>query len=214
MYKRQGNSLVPYAYDPLVTITVMALITVGGLGFFVVVELYRKALLGRKYHLKLHTKIVLIVSGVLVLAGFLFFLALESNNPKTLGAEGLSAGDKVLGAMFQSVTPRTAGYATIPQADLTPASKIATTALMFIGASPSGTGGGIKTTTAVMLLFLVATIVTGKQDTVVMKRRINKDVMMRAITIATLALVFVGVMVTLLSLIHIYAACAPVHRLP
>ncbi|KKI51028.1 TrkH family potassium uptake protein [Christensenella hongkongensis] len=196
-----GNSLVPYAYDPLVTITVMALITVGGLGFFVVVELYRKALLGRKYHLKLHTKIVLIVSGVLVLAGFLFFLALESNNPKTLGAEGLSAGDKVLGAMFQSVTPRTAGYATIPQADLTPASKIATTALMFIGASPSGTGGGIKTTTAVMLLFLVATIVTGKQDTVVMKRRINKDVMMRAITIATLALVFVGVMVTLISIV-------------
>lgn len=193
-----GNSLVSYAYDPLVTITIMSLITVGGLGFFVVVELYRKALLGHRYRLKLHTKIVLITSGILVLSGFLFFLAFEWNNPRTLGADGVSLGDKVLGAMFQSVTPRTAGYATIPQGDLMPASKIATTALMFIGASPSGTGGGIKTTTAVMLLFLVVTIVTGKKDTVVMKRRMNKDVMMRAITIATIAFVFVGLITILL----------------
>ena len=197
-----GTSLIPYAYDPLVTITVMALITVGGLGFFVVVELYRKALLGRKYHLKLHTKIVLITSGILIVAGFLFFLVAEWNNPKTLGAEGLSVGDKVLGAMFQSVTPRTAGYATIPQGDLMPASKIATTALMFIGASPSGTGGGIKTTTALMLLFFVVTVVTGKKDTVVMERRMNKDVMMRAITIATLAFVFVGFITMLLCIIE------------
>ena len=184
----------------------MSLITVGGLGFFVVVELYRKTLLGHKYHLKLHTKIVLITSGVLVLAGFLFFLAFEWNNPRTLGAEGLSTGDKVLGAMFQSVTPRTAGYATIPQGDLMPASKIATTALMFIGASPSGTGGGIKTTTAVMLLFLVANSVTGKKDTVVMKRRMSKDVMMRAITIATIAFVFVGFITMLLCICLLYTS--------
>ena len=83
-----------------------------------------------------------------------------------------------------------------------PASKIATTALMFIGASPSGTGGGIKTTTAVMLLFLVATIVTGKKDTVVMKRRMSKDVMMRAITIATIAFVFVGFITMLLCIVE------------
>ncbi len=195
-----GNSIVSYAYDPLVNITIMLLITFGGLGFFVVVELYRKTMLRRKYHLSLHTKIVLIASGFLVLAGFLFFFAMETNNPKTLGAEGLSTGDKVLASVFQSVTPRTAGFATIPQGDLLPASKIATIVLMFVGASPSGTGGGIKTTTAVMLLFLVVTIVSGKQDTVVMKRRINKQVMMRAITIATLALVFVGLIVTLISI--------------
>ncbi|MEG0382736.1 MAG: potassium transporter TrkG [Christensenella sp.] len=189
-----GNSLMPYATDPLVSLTVMGLITVGGLGFFVVVELYRKTSIGRKYRLSLHTKIVLITSAVLVLGGTLFFFFAEFNNPKTLGAEGMSVGDKLLGASFQSVTTRTAGYATMPQGDMTPASKFATTILMFVGASPSGTGGGIKTTTAVMLLFFITTIVIGKKDTVLMHRRMNKEVMMRAMTIAALAAMFVGVM--------------------
>lgn len=189
-----GNSLVPYAFDPLVSLTVMGLITVGGLGFFVVVELYRKTTLRRKYHLTLHTKIVLIASAILVLGGTLFFFFAESGNPNTLGKEGLSVGDKLLASSFQSVTTRTAGYASIPQGEMTPASKIVSTVLMFIGASPSGTGGGIKTTTAVMLMFLVVTILKGKKDTVVMHRRMNRDVMMRAITLTVLAAVFVGFM--------------------
>lgn len=187
-----GNSLVPYAFDPLVSLTIMGLITVGGLGFFVVVELYRKTTLGRKYHLTLHTKIVLIASAALVLGGTLFFFFAEGNNPNTLGKEGISVGDKLLASSFQSVTTRTAGYATMPQGDMTPASKIVSTFLMFVGASPSGTGGGIKTTTAIMLLFLVMTILQGKKDTVVMRRRMNRDVMMRAITLSVLAAVFVG----------------------
>lgn len=195
-----GNSLQSYAFDPLVTITVMGLITVGGLGFFVVVELYRKCRNRHKYRLSLHTKIVLLSSAFLIVAGFLFFLALESDNPETLGAEGLSTGDKVLGAMFQSVTTRTAGYATIDQSALMPASKMGTIALMFIGASPSGTGGGIKTTTALMLLLLVITIVRGKQDTVVMKRRINKQILLRAIAISTLAMVSVAVISLFISI--------------
>ncbi len=195
-----GNSLVTYANDPLVLSTIMTLIVVGGLGFFVVVELYRKATLGRKYHFSLHTKIVLIATAILLVAGFVFFLAMEFKNPKTLGAPGMSAGDKILGAAFQSVTTRTAGFAAIPQADLTPASKIGTVALMFIGASPSGTGGGIKTTTALLILALVITVIRGKQDVVLAKRRINKQLVMRAITISTLALLSVAVVTVLVSI--------------
>ncbi|MEA4853690.1 MAG: TrkH family potassium uptake protein [Christensenella sp.] len=195
-----GNSLQSYATDPLVCITVMMLIIIGGLGFFVVVELYRKAQRGHKYHLSLHTKIVLITTAFLIVGGFFFFLAMESGNPKTFGAEGMSAGDKTLGAMFQSVTTRTAGFATVNQGALTPASKMGTVALMFIGASPSGTGGGIKTTTALLLLLLVVDIIRGKHDTVIMKRRINKQLIMRAITISILALVSVAVVTLLVSI--------------
>lgn len=195
-----GNSIVSYAKDPLVLGTIMGLIVIGGLGFFVVVELYRKAKHGHKYRFSLHTKIVLIATGVLLLAGFAFFLAMESGNPKTLGAPGVTDGDKILGAAFQSVTTRTAGFASIPQANLTPASKIATVALMFIGASPSGTGGGIKTTTAIMLLALIVTVIRGKNDVVLGKRRINKQLVLRAITIITLATLSVAVVTVLISI--------------
>ncbi|MEG0914414.1 MAG: TrkH family potassium uptake protein [Christensenellaceae bacterium] len=195
-----GTSLQPFIFDPLVNITIMLLIIFGGLGFFVVVELYRKVRRPHKYRLSLHTKIVLIATVALIAIGFLIFILIETHNPKTLGAPNLSFGDKALASLFQSVTPRTAGYATIPQGDLMPASKIITIALMFIGASPSGTGGGIKTTTALMLLFFVTTVIRGKDDTVIMKRRINKQLMMRGIAISTISVLFVAVITTLIAI--------------
>ncbi len=197
-----GNSLVNYANDPIICITVMLLIIFGGLGFFVVVELYKKTKLGKKYHLSLNAKIVIIVTSILIFAGFGLFLAIEAQNPKTLGNPNMPWGEKILNAFFQSVTPRTAGFATIPQQDLLPASKTLTTIYMFIGASPVGTGGGVKTTTLAILILFVLSIVRGKQDVELMKRRINHHTILRAIAFFTLAVAFVCTIITVMVIIE------------
>ncbi len=181
-----SNSLIPFVSDPLVNYVTMALIILGGLGFFVIIELFNKLTRRQKAKLSLHTRIVLIISGALILAGFLIFLLVESNNPKTLGAPGVSNSDKALASLFQSVSTRTAGFMTINQGDLMPASKIATSAFMFVGASPAGTGGGIKTTTTALLVLFIISILKGKEDVEIAKRRIHKELVLRAI--ATFAL--------------------------
>ncbi len=188
----QNSNLIPFVNDPLVNIVTMLLIIFGGLGFFVIAELsQRVAGRPKTRKLTLHTRLVLMITGILILGGFLVFFAAESMNPETLGAPGVPMSEKVLGALFQSVTSRTAGFSTINQHDLTPISKIVTNGLMFVGASPAGTGGGIKTTTAALVVLFIISILKGTDDIELMKRRINREVARRALAIFTLGIVFV-----------------------
>ena len=181
-------SLTAFSGDPLVLLTVAALIILGGLGFSVILETLR----GRQGFraLSLHARIVLMLTPVLLIAGTGVFLLAERANPATLASQG--AGGRVLNAFFQSVTLRTAGFNTIDQAALRDSSKLFGSLLMAIGASPASTGGGIKTTTVAVLFFLMRSVVRGEGEVNVSRRRLSADSARRALVVATL---FVTVLV-------------------
>ena len=181
----QANSLEQYAGDPVVNLVIMLLITTGGLGFSVVLDIVKKR---RFSKLMLHSRIVLLMSGILFVSGALLIGILEWNNPDTLGNPELNVPQKAMAACFQSVTLRTAGFDTIGQGDLTPAANLVSIIYMFIGASPASTGGGIKTTTFFVVLLSVGCMVRGKQDYNIFHRRLNEQLMRRSVTIATLSL--------------------------
>ena len=191
------TSLTAYRTDALVNLTVGALVVLGGLGFSTVRELYSKRSLRR---LGLQAKLVLTTYGALLLAGFLFNLAAEWSNPGTLG--DLTVGEKLLAALLQSVTLRTAGFNTIDQAALRPATKLVNCLLMFIGASPASTGGGVKVTTFAVLVLVVRMVVRGESEINVFERRLERGLVQRAITIAFLAAAIVRADVLALSLMQ------------
>ncbi|MDF1615942.1 TrkH family potassium uptake protein [Petrocella sp. FN5] len=189
------NSLTPYVGSVIINFTVMALIIIGGLGFTVwmdVLKVTKKELrFGFKIkrwfrQLRLHTKLVLVISTSLIVVGFLFFFFLEGFNDATLG--NLPLKDKLLGAMFQSVTTRTAGFNTITNSDMTDVSKFITILLMFIGGSPAGTAGGIKTVTIGVIFFEVLSVVRGKDDAEAFNRRIPRNTIKRALAVVMISL--------------------------
>ncbi|MGI5849029.1 MAG: TrkH family potassium uptake protein [Christensenellales bacterium] len=185
------RSLTPFANDFLINVTIMALIVVGGIGFVVILDIARKIKMGKAARLALHSKIALIVTIGLIVFGAVAFYILENGNQNTIGSPALTPGGKALAAAFQSVTPRTAGFNTIDQNSLGSAAKLLTMILMFIGASPAGTGGGIKTSTAAVIVLLVSSIVRGKRDVNVLGKRIDTNVILRAIAIVMLAILLV-----------------------
>ncbi len=185
------GSLQRYVADPLVNMTIMALIVLGGLGFAVI----HNVVSYRRYHrLMTQARVVLLMSVVLIVAGMVLFLAFEYDNPKTLGS--LSVPDKIWGAAFQSVTCRTAGFFSISQADLSGAGKLLSCILMFIGAAPGGTGGGIKITTLAVLLLTIRALVLGKKDVEVYGRRFDVATVRRALCLFMFALgiLFLGLL--------------------
>lgn len=186
-----NNSMMPFAGDVLVNVVTMVLVITSGLGFFVVVELEQKLIKRSARRLSLQTKIVLVVSAVLIVSGFLIFLVVEWNNPRTMAE--MPAYEKVLCALSQSVNARTSGFYTVHQADLMPLSRVVTIGLMFIGASPASTGGGLKTTTLALVVLFVIAVLKGKDDVEVAGRRMNKSLVLRAVVIFMLAIVFVVV---------------------
>ena len=190
-------SLVHYAGDPLVNLTIMALIVLGGLGFFVWSDVWDHR---RFCRLSLHSKLVLAMSGVLLGGGFVLTLLFEWSNPATLG--GMSVPHRLLAAAFQTVTLRTAGFNTIDQAALRPATKLVNCLLMFIGASPASTGGGVKVTTFAVLVLVVRMVVRGESEINVFERRLERGLVQRAITIAFLAAAIVLADVLALSLMQ------------
>lgn len=175
-----GNyaSLTGFAGDVMVSLTVMALVVMGGLGFAVLDDLKRR-------RLRLHTKVVLTTYGALFAFGFLFVLLTEWNNPATLGPMG--AEQKLLGAAFQSVTLRTAGFNTIDQANLLPVTKLVGCILMVIGAAPASTGGGVKVTTFAVMILLVRMVARGESSINVFHRRLERTLVQRAVAIAMIA---------------------------
>ena len=193
------RSLTGYTDDFVVCTTFMALIVVGGLGFTVVLDLFREKKFSR---LTLHSKLVLVMTGILILSGAVFFALVEWGNPKTLAAGGMTVPDKVLAAFFQSVTARTAGFNTISQDGMTAPGKFMTVILMFIGASPAGTGGGVKTTTFAVLLLMVWMVVKGRSDITLFKRRLPKELAFRSAAIILIAFVCVMVVLMAVSLLE------------
>lgn len=184
----QFSSLVSMRDNPVVTFTVMALIICGGLGFIVWQDIYNYR---RRKKLMLHSKIVLITTGILIVIGFFGFLILEWNNPETLGEMGVLG--KLHHSLFQSVTTRTAGYNTVDFNSMTEISKFISVALMFIGAAPGSTGGGMKITTMVVLLMTVVSIIRGRTETIVMRRKVDKIIVYKALAVVFLA----GILVVL-----------------
>lgn len=195
-----GQSLMPFREDFMINFTIMALIIIGGLGFTVILEANNKRRFNR---LSLQAKVVLSMSALLIVLGTLVIAVLEWNNPGTLGAEGMNPFEKIMAAMFQSVSARTAGYATVDQAALMPASKFFTVILMFIGASPASTGGGIKTTTIAVLILLVISVIRGKREIEIFGKSLSWGTITRAVTIALLALVLVVGVTMVISMIEL-----------
>ncbi|MBY0163046.1 TrkH family potassium uptake protein [Cytobacillus firmus] len=180
------RSLTGYVYDPVVNFVVMFLIVSGGIGFIVLSDLidYRK-----QRRLSLHSKVVLTMTAALLAVGFIVILIFEFTNPRTLGS--LNWGGKFFGALFQSVTPRTAGANTIDITGLRQATQFFIVILMFIGASPGSTGGGIKTTTFTIMVGAVIAMMRGREDIVMFRYRLAQERVLKALTIALLALLLV-----------------------
>lgn len=176
-------SLMDYATNWYVQLVIMFLIVAGGLGFLVWHDLSQWP---KTRHLSLHTKVVLFCTILLILGGTLGFAFLEWNNPATIGQ--FSTGDKLVNSMFQSISARTAGFNTIDLASMTPITKCMLSILMFIGAAPGGTGGGIKVTTFSVILVTVASVVTGREDAQIFRRRIDKKTVYQALSISMLSL--------------------------
>ncbi|MTI61188.1 MAG: Trk family potassium uptake protein [Firmicutes bacterium] len=187
-----GNSLEGFTGDIFINLAVIFLIILGGLGFAVLAELYNKRDIKKT---SLQTKIVITISLILIIVGFISFLALEYNNELTMG--NLSFGEKTLSALFLSVTPRTAGFNTIPTGSLKSSTLFLVIVLMFIGASPGSTGGGIKTTTFGVLLITVWSMITGKRDIEIFKRQLENEIIFKALSITILSLMLV-VLVTMI----------------
>ncbi len=173
-----SDSLIPFQQDPLVLLTLSLLILCGGLGFAVFSDLWRHRRLSR---LSVHTRLVLLMTAILLGGGTLAILTLEWSNPDTLGA--LSPLNRFLNAFFQSVTLRTAGFASFSQAAMRPASKLISMLLMFIGAAPASTGGGVKLTTFAALLLLISDISRGREQTAIFRRTLPRKIMERAMCI-------------------------------
>lgn len=201
------SSFIPYADSVVVNFTTILLVVLSGLGFTVWQDLgqnlkkvWKKELELRRLFkkLRLHSKIVLIMTSVLIVSGTLAFLLLEYNNPGTIG--DMSFGEKLMSSLFHSVSTRTAGFATVPQGELTQGTMFTTCILMFIGGSPGGTAGGVKTTTIAMLILCCVSVLQNKKDVECFGRRIQADNIRTGICVVILAFVSLLAGTTLLTI--------------
>lgn len=195
------RSLTTYAENSIIILTIGALIVFGGLGFTVWYELFNYKKKGR---LSLHAKLVLTVTAVLVFGGAVLMFLFEINNPSTI--QPMSLKGKVLSSLFASITPRTAGFNSISTADMTPAARFLTIILMFIGGSPGSTAGGIKTATAGLLVMTIVSVIKGREDTEIFKKRIGKDTVYKALTISVISITLVVVVSMVLSITEVGAS--------
>lgn len=180
------GGMATYAGDWTVNLTLIYLIIAGGLGFPVLVNLYYYR---RVRRLTLQSKLVLITSAVLLVVGVLSVALLEWTNPRTLGGEPL--GTKVLMSLFQGVSPRTAGFATVTYSEMRDPTLMVQMALMFIGTAPVSTGGGIKVTTVALLFLILLSQVRGHEDISAFGRRIPRSLIAKSVTVMTLSTLLV-----------------------
>lgn len=181
------DSLCAYVSNPIITFTTCSLIILSGLGYIVWWDLLHALSKFKQQkwrcftHLTLHSKIAISATGSLVLLGTLLFFIFEYNNPLTMAE--FSFIDKLQASLFQSVTTRTAGFATIPQQNLSNASAIISLLLMFIGGSPVGTAGGVKTVTIVVLIVSALATIRNKDEVVLFHRTIPKQAISKAVAV-------------------------------
>ena len=173
-----GQSLITFNHDPVVLITLMVLITVGGLGFFVWEELIRVRSLKK---LSVYSKLVLIATVTIITLGAGLTLLLEWDNPTTLG--GMPTGQKILNACFQAVTLRTAGFASVDQAALSDGTKALSMVIMLIGGSSGSTAGGLKTVTFVVLVLFIWAKARERSTVHVFQRTVPNEKATNAMTI-------------------------------
>jgi len=185
------NSLCDYATNPMINITTSMLIILGGIGYIVwwdVMEVAKKAT--RKNYrifknLTLHSKIAIVTTLILILGGGALILLSEFDNPLTIGK--MSVIDKIQVSLFQSVTTRTAGFATVPQQDLTNTSSILCLLLMFIGGSPVGTAGGIKTVTLAVLVVSALASIQNKNEVSLFERNVSRQAISKAVAVTAMS---------------------------
>lgn len=184
------SSLMPYSGDIVINLVIMSLIVLGGIGYTVWVDFYKIYKAKKEMDipwkralkkLSLHTKLVLIITAALITSGAIFFFICEFDNSLTMG--GMPMGERVLASFMQSVTVRTAGFNSIDQAGMTYASKFMSIMLMFVGGSPSGTAGGIKTTTLGVILIAVISICNGRSKITIMERNIPSNILFKSLAV-------------------------------
>ncbi len=188
------GSIACYADDPLVMLTLAALIIIGGIGFIVWEDILKHGIHVKRYCL--HSKIVLTTTAVLLIGGTVLFLVTEYN----AALAGKPFGEQLLGAFFQSTTTRTAGFDAIGQSRLSKAGGIVSVVLMLIGGSPGSTAGGIKTMTIAVAVLTVAAIGKNRKDTVAFRRRIGEEQVRQALGILAIYTALLLGAVTLLSM--------------
>lgn len=169
-----GGSFVGYSNDPVILITLMLLIVIGGIGFIAWNDILRCKFKFRMY--ELHTKIVILATSILIISGSVFLFITENNR----SLAGMGIGEKILNSFFLSVSPRTAGFASVNQASLSESGSIITMLLMFIGGSPGSTAGGIKTTTFVVLVLSTLACARNLSSTSILRKKINSDTVRQA----------------------------------
>lgn len=197
------NSLCDYAANPMINTVTGLLIILSGIGYIVwwdVIQTCRKA--GGKHHkifrnLTLHSKIAIVTTLILVFGGGALIFLFEYHNPLTIG--NLSLFDKIQVSLFQSVTTRTAGFATVPQENLTNGSAILCLLLMFIGGSPVGTAGGIKTVTVAVLVVSAWATIQNKNEVSLFNRNISKQAVNKAVAVTAMSFAIMFVSTLLLS---------------
>lgn len=202
-----GASLEAYVGNPLINLITMALIILGGIGFYVwwdviyvVKKWWKTGFKNCFWKLKLHSKIVLTMTGFLIMAGAAAVFVLEYSNPETFGA--LSFAEKVQAAFFQSVTTRTAGFSTMDQGAIRESTALISAILMFIGGSPAGTAGGVKTMTIALLFGCTMSVVKGEKETRIYRRTVPKDTVKKALAVFTISFSVLVTMVVWMSIIQ------------
>lgn len=193
-----GNSMINYVDNPIITFTISSLIIIGGIGYFVFWDIYDSKSFKR---LTLHSKLVIIITSVLLLVGFILVFALEYNNAKTIGNLNLSG--KIQASIFQSVVPRTAGFNSIEIGYLRMPTVMVMVILMFIGGSSASTAGGIKVTTLGVILVSIYNFVKGKRDIEVFMKRIEYTTVIKAVSIVGIAVFLINVVTFILTITEI-----------
>lgn len=176
------SSFTAYGSDTITILTISALLIIGGLGFSVWLDIYHARNIKR---LTVHSKVVISTTIILLAIGTILFFVLESSNDKTLGVFNLK--DKIVNAFFASASPRTAGFNSISISDMTNESKFLSVMLMFVGGSSGSTAGGIKTSTFAIIILTVISVIKGREDTEVFGRRVEKDLVYKALVLFFMA---------------------------
>jgi len=190
-----GNSIVPFVGDVVINLTIAFLIIIGGLGFSVYIDITKNKKFKR---LSLHSKLAIMITIVLIVAGMILVYAIEWNNPETF--KYLSGKEKIVASFFQSVVPRTAGFNSIDISKIKDTTAFVMIILMFIGGSPGSTAGGIKTTTFGAIVLATLTVIKGNKDVEAYKKTIPHEIIYRSLAIATVGILLVIVVSMLLTI--------------
>lgn len=180
------SSVTAYSSNVVVLLTISSLIIIGGLGFTVWLELYNYRGLKK---LSVHSKIVILITVVLLIGGTILMYLFEMNNPETIGHMGF--GDKLLNSYFASASPRTAGFNSVSTDGMTNSGKFLTIILMFIGGSPGSTAGGLKTATFGIVILTVISVIRGREDTQVFGRRFSKELVYKSFALLIIGMALV-----------------------